>query len=74
MASRSFVVSTPGHAYVAATPHPIDGFLLDQGDGTYGGWWTDDYFTFQLIRDGVLQRTAAQDQQVDSLPPEGLFD
>ena len=40
--------------------HPIDGQIADQADDA-GSWsfWTADQFTFQLIRDGSIERVAA---------------
>lgn len=73
MSTRSFVVAREGHEYVKNCPHPIDGFLTVQSDGRLGGWWTDDHVTGQLIRDGVIERTDAPQQETPSPGPDTVF-
>jgi hypothetical protein len=44
--------------------HPIDGQIAAEADDA-GNWsfWTPDQFTFQLIRDGALERVAVPDRK-----------
>lgn len=56
MTTRSFYIPAEGKEYVLNVSHPIDGPMR-----IYGAFWTDDAFTFALIRDGLLVATGETD-------------
>lgn len=51
-----------------ALAHPIDGPIASKAD-TDGNWsfWTADQFTFQLVRDGAIERVP--DASQETAPP-----
>lgn len=50
--------------------HPVDGPLANEPDAK-GNWsfWTQDQFTFQLLRDGDIERVPEAPAPAQSAPP-----
>lgn len=64
MPTRSFYIPAEGREEdMLRVRHPIDGEMR-----IYGAFWTDDSFTFALVRDGVIIPTG----EIDPNPPRAV--
>ena len=71
MSRRILVKAAEGHEYMnehAALAHPGDGPLRAEGS-----WWTEDAYTFRLIKDGsIVQVEDTEPMESPTIGPEAL--